>query len=314
MTFWSGKKVLVTGAGGFAGSGICRSLHGKGAKITAMVTNKERSYNLRGIDATVVAGDITDEKRMSKLMEGVDVVLHSAAKIQVEVARKFPRETLETNIFGTFNVAQAAKSAGVERMVHISTCHVYGNQPEKNLPLKETAEPMPHDIYAVSKVSSELVLRPFMESGMDIVITRAFNHFGPGQTGDLLVPKTICQLLRGEVPKLGNPTPTRDYTYVSDISDGYVMCAEKGKSGSTYHLSSGKETSIGEMYEIIAESCGKSGVEAVWSDFRKNDMSRSVGDSSKARKDVGWKPKVSLKDGMRMTVDWWRKNPSIWKK
>lgn len=315
MTFWSDKTAVVTGANGFAGSNLCRSLVEHGARVVAVVTDRSRSFNLSGLEGVDVAvGDVNRTESMVPVFKGADVVFHAAAKVEIEKTRKFPRETLETNAIGTFNVASAAKECGVPRIVHVSTCHIYGNQPEASLPIREDAVPNPHDVYAVSKVMSELVLRPFMLDGMDVVVTRAFNHYGPAQTGDFFVARTISQLLRGEVPHLGNPTPTRDYSYVGDIADGYVACAEKGRKGEVYHLSSGRETSIGEMFEKIRDACGAGDVDAVWKDSRKQDMSRSFGDSSKARRELGWKPKVSLEDGLEMTVEWWRRHPALWRK
>lgn len=279
------------------------------------MTDRTRGFNIRGLEGleTVVA-DVTDAGAMRKCAEGMDYVFHSAAKVQIESTRRFPQDTLAVNIIGTFNVAQAARDAGAKRMVHVSTCHIYGNQPGRALPLKETAKPNPHDIYAVSKVASELVLKPFVENGLDVVVTRAFNHYGPGQIGDFFVPRTVKQLLQGQTPRLGNPNPTRDYTYVGDIAAGYLMCAQRGKKGEAYHFSSGKETSIGEMYKAIAAACGSPKAKAEWSDFRKHDMDRSYGSSAKARRDLGWKPRVGLKEGLGLTVEWWRSHPEIWKR
>ena len=313
MTFWEGKRVLVTGAGGFAGSNVCRSLQSRGADVSAMVRDMAKISNLDALDVKVVKGDITDADSLKPLMKGVDVVFHSAANIQIEQTRKDPEATLRANIIGTFNVGNVAMAAGVKKMVHVSTCHVYGNQPEKELPIHETTTPNPHDIYAISKLSSEMVLKPLIEQKFDIVITRAFNHYGPGQVGNFFTSNTIRQLLGGVVPTLGNPNPTRDYTYVKDIADGYLLAAEKGKTGEIYHFSSGKETTIGDMYKKIADACGMREIAAVWKDSRPQDMNRSFGDSTKAKKDLGWEPTTSLEDGLKMTVDWWKNHTELWK-
>jgi dTDP-glucose 4,6-dehydratase len=312
MAFWEGKKVLVTGAGGFAGSNLCRSLVDSGADVIAFVHSKD-GVNLEGLEVKKVIGSILDKSSLQNAIKDVDTVFHVAAKVQISQTRDFPVETLDTNIIGTFNVASLAKENGVRRLVHISTCHVYGNQPENFLPITEDTVPRPHDVYAASKLASEIVLKPFVENGFDVVTTRAFNHYGPGQVGDFFVAKTIKQLLQKKNPVLGNPTPTRDYSYVRDITDGYVLVGEKGKKGEIYHLSSEKETSIGEMFSKIATACGIKNAEAKWTDFRKQDMSRSFGSSEKAKKDLGWKPRIGLEDGLKMTVDWWRTHPQLLK-
>lgn len=314
MSFWDGKRVLVTGAAGFAGSNICRSLIENGATTIALVRDKNRIFNLKNLpNIQIVEGDINNLESLSKVMKNVDVVFHTAALVEIGKTRKFPQETLTTNINGTYNVASAAKENDVKRFVHVSTCHVYGNQPETCLPITESTIPLPNDIYSVSKLASELVLRPFLLEGFDIVITRAFNHYGPGQIGDFFIPKTIKQLLRGETPMLGNPNTKRDYSYVKDIVEGYLLAGEKGKKGEIYHFSSGKETSIGDMYKKVAEACGAKNKEAVWRDFRKQDISRLFGESTKAKKDLGWETRTSIEEGLRLTVDWWRKHPELWK-
>jgi nucleoside-diphosphate-sugar epimerase len=283
--------------------------------VVGLTRKSSPNLNLQDLDGLeVVHGDVQDLESLKSAMKGVDTVFHVAAKVQIKDTRSDPKDTLLSNSIGAFNVATAAKHAGVRKLVHVSTCHVYGNQPETLLPLKEDVAPRPHDIYAVSKLAAEVLVRQLLEDGLDVTITRAFNIYGPGQTGDFFVAQTIRQLLQGETPALGNPTPTRDYNYVSDIAGGYLLAGEKGKPGKIYHFSSGVETSIGDMFKKIAEACGRSDIEASWKDFRKQDMGRSVGDSTKARKEMGWSPKIGLDEGLAKTVEWWRSHPEIWKR
>lgn len=314
MGFWQGKNVLVTGANGFTGSNLCKALLEEGADVKAFVKRGGSLFNLNEIkiDLNIALGDITDLTSLMKAMEGIDYVFHSAAVVPVVEAREVPSNTIHVNTIGAFNVAWAAMRSNVKRMLHISTCHIYGNQPENKLPLKEDTVPNPVDIYSSTKFAAELVIKPIIEQGFDIVISRAFNKYGPGQKGDFFIPKVISQVLRGQAPKLGNPNPTRDYSYVMDIVKGYIAIVEKGRKGEIYHLCSGKETKIGELCNGIIEACN-SKLKPSWESVRSQDISRSYGDCSKTMKELGWKPKISLKEGLEFTVEWWKNNPELLK-
>ena len=314
MGFWEGKTVLVTGANGFTGSNLCKALLEENADVKAFVKRGGLVFNLNEIknDVSIINGDVTDMISLINAMGDVDYVFHSAAVVPVVGARDVPSNTMQVNTIGAFNVAWAAMKNNVKRMLHISTCHVYGNQPEDKLPLKEDAVPNPVDIYSSSKFAAEVILKPLIGQGFDVVISRAFNKYGPGQRGDFFVPKVISQVLKGKAPKLGNPNPTRDYSYVMDIVKGYMAIVEKGRKGEVYHLCSGAETRIGDFCDEIIEACG-SDVKPVWESTRTQDISRSYGDCSKAMKELGWKPETSLKEGLRLTVEWWKENPELLK-
>jgi nucleoside-diphosphate-sugar epimerase len=313
MSFWKGKQVLVTGANGFAGSHLCRELILAGAYVKAFVRRGGSVLNLEDIKDKIefVLGDVTDLTTTLKATSDVDIIFHLAAVVPVIEARNVPQNTLEVNVIGTFNVAWCGMKNNVKRMVHVSTCHVYGNQPESLLPLKESTIPNPNDIYSASKYAAEIVLKPLINEGFDVVITRAFNHFGPYQTGDFFVPKVITQLLKGQNPVLGNPNTTRDYSYVTDIVRGYMLAAEKGKKGEIYHFCSGKEISMGELCNKILEIAKNefginSNLKPIWNSSRSLDIYRSYGDYSKAKKELGWEPEISLEEGIRLTIKWWK--------
>lgn len=312
MTFWHDTKVLVTGANGFAGSSACRMLIARNARVCALVRDSSALLNLRDISSqlTLVYGDIRYPETMVEATAGMDYVFNFAAKVNIEETRKNPSETLRTNINGALNVANACIKNQVKRLVQISTCHIYGNIPEADLPITEETLPRPLDIYSISKYAAELLMRNTLVDKLDVVITRAFNHYGPGQTGDFFVAKVIRQLLNDTVPVLGNSKPTRDYSYVDDITLGYILACEKGKRGHVYHFSSGKEISIGEMYKKICSVMGKD-VKAVWKSERVNDMSRSFGKYDKAMSELGWKPSTSLDEGLKRTVNWWKRNDRL---
>lgn len=312
MGFWSKSKVLVTGANGFAGSSLCKQLIEEEAEVYALVRDDSNINNLKDMLAKIkiVYGDIRYPEIVDNVVSGKEYVFNLAAKVNIEQTRKNPSETLRTNINGAFNIANSCKKQGVKRLVHVSTCHVYGNLSPTELPIKETALPQPIDIYSISKYAAEFLVNNLHSLGLDIVITRAFNHYGPGQTGDFFVSKVIKSILKCTSPNLGSKTATRDYSYVDDITRGYLLSAQKGKSGEIYHFASGQEVSMEEMYQKICEVMGST-IPAIWQYARENDMSRSCGNYEKASRDLGWKPEIDLEAGIRLTVEWWKKNSHL---
>jgi len=233
------------------------------------------------------------------------VAFHLAAITLIPETRAKTFNTFATNALGTLNFLMAAKAQDVPKLVYVSTCHVYGKQ--EKLPITEDTAPKPIDIYSASKLSGESLSLSFAEMhGMNISISRAFNHYGPYQRPDFLVPSIILRLLRGERLAMGNPTPTRDFSYVEDIVRGYALLAEKGRSAEIYHFGSGEERSVQQIVENIMKISGVKS-EVHWNpEARRVDIPRSVGDYSKARKELGWTPRVDFEDGMKKTVAWYR--------
>ncbi len=219
----------------------------------------------------MVLGDVQDYQSLIEALKGVDVAFHLAAITLIPETRAKTFNTFSTNALGTLNFLK------------------------------------PIDIYSASKLAGESLALSFAEMyGMNISISRAFNHYGPYQRPDFLIPSIILRLLRGEELAMGNPTPTRDFAYVEDIVGGYVLLAERGRSSEIYHFSSGIERPVKEIVATIMRiSGGKSKV--TWNpDARRVDIPRSVGDYSKATKELGWKPRVDFEDGVKKTVAWYR--------
>lgn len=313
---WESKKVLITGANGFTGSNLCHALLDSGANVRVLV-RKKRLTNLEEVAdrLDIVYGDVCDEDDVHKATADIDYLFHVATYSSVLGAKANPQKALDINIRGTYNVFHAAAENNVPKSVHVSTCHVYGNPPKEAYPLKEETIPRPNDFYSACRGAAEVLLHSFINQGQDIVITRAFNHYGPFQTGEhLLIPAILRKALTGQNPVLNDPNTTRDYCYVSDIINGYLLAAEKGQAGEVYHFSSEQETRGGDLCDLILK-VGKEefnmdpAVEPIWSGPRKSDMNRSSGDSSKARETLGWKPEVSLEEGIRKTLAWWQQSP-----
>jgi len=310
-----GKTVLVTGAGGFTGSHLSRALVSQGADVKAYVKRGSPISNLDDIkdQVQIIKGDIQDFTNLLNAMKGVDYVFHVAAIVPVHESRDLPYLSTQVNTVGTFNVAWAALQSNVKKLLYTSTCHVYGNQPESQLPIKEEAVPNPLDIYSATKYAGEVLLKQFVNiDGIEIIITRAFNKYGPNQVGDWLFPRTIKKVLTQNKIKVGNPNSTRDYSYVEDVVQGYILALEKGKNGDIFNLGSGKENSVKKVVEKIVEISGRD-VSLEWETFRTVDILRSFGDCTKAKKVLGWEAKTSLDEGIRKTVEWWKQHPELLK-
>lgn len=302
--FWKNKRVLVTGANGFAGFNLCETLLKHGAKVSAFVRpgRLENVADLSGVE--VVRGDVLDYQSLLNATKKVDVAFHLAAITLIPETRAVISNTFGVNSTGTLNFLMATKENDVKKIVYVSTCHVYGKQDK--LPITEECIPIPIDIYSASKLVGEHLCTSFIEMfGMDISISRAFNHFGPRQRGEFLIPSVMTKLLRHENLSLGNPNPTRDFSYVTDIVEGYMLLAEHGRSGQIYHFCSGIERSVKSIVEDIIET-GNFYDGAEWDPLaRRVDIPRSYGDYSKAKRELGWQPKVSFEEGIRQTIAWY---------
>ncbi len=298
----SRSTVLVTGADGFAGHNLCRHLIELGADVRAVVQPGPTKNISPQAGMEIVTGDVTDYQSILNAMKDADIIFHLSALTLIPETRAVIGNTFSVNSTGTLNVLMAAKELSVDKVLYTSTCHVYGNQ--SSFPIEETAIPVPIDIYSASKLAAEHLCTAFVEMfGLDVTISRAFNHFGPGQRGEFLIPTVVSKLLGKQSLQLGNPRPTRDYTYVEDIIRGYVALADKGKSGEIYHLCSGKERTIQQIVDKIIE-ISDSDLQVSWDpEARRVDIPRSVGSFQKVTKELGWEPRISFEEGIRRTIE-----------
>lgn len=303
-SFWKDKTALVTGATGFAGGHLAEFLTSIASEVRCFARS---SQNLPFDSPRVktVLGDVQDYQSLLEALRDVDVAFHLAAITVIPETRAKVFNTFATNSLGTLNFLMAARERKVKKVVYVSTCHVYGKQ--DRMPISEDAPPRPIDIYSASKLAGESIALSFGEMyDMDVSISRAFNHYGPRQKPDFLIPSIILRLLRRQNLQMGNPNPTRDFSYVDDIILGYCLLAEFGKPGAIYHFGSGKERSVKQIVEAVLAIAGtKQNVE--WNpEARRVDIPRSVGDSSKAKRDLGWEPQVTFEDGLTKTLAWYQ--------
>lgn len=314
---WSGKRALVTGAGGFIGSHLAERLVECGVVTRAFV--HYRSDGSRGWleplassgAVEVVSGEIWDRDIMRQAMDGVDTVFHLAALIAIPYSYQAPHAYVRANVEGTLTVLQAAREAGVQRVIHTSTSEVYGTA--QRVPMDERHPISAQSPYAASKAGADQLAQSYWRSfGLPVVTLRPFNTFGPRQSARAIVPTIITQCLASRTVALGNVTPSRDVNYVSNIVDAYLLAAEQDAAvGRTIHLGSGREISIEALARLIADLSGipiKIVTEETRVRPKSSEVERLVADATLAKQLLGWMPAVSLEDGLRRTIDWMREH------
>jgi NAD dependent epimerase/dehydratase len=317
---WRGKKVLVTGAGGFIGSHLTEALVIAGATTTAMVRYNSGSLigNLAFGDADVrkeiriVSGTIEDSDFVYRVVEGQDFVFHLAALIAIPYSYEAPRTYVRTNVEGTLNVLEAARRYGVQRVVHTSTSEVYGTA--LRTPIDESHPLQGQSPYSASKIAADKLAESYCRSFATPVTTlRPFNTFGPRQSARAFIPTIISQALTRDEIRLGSLTPERDMTFVSDTVAGFMAAAAiPGIEGETINLGTGETYSVGWFAKRIL---GLMDVDKpiVREDDRMrpplSEVMKLVSDNRRARDLMGWSPAVSLDDGLRRTIEFVRKHP-----
>lgn len=319
---WQGKKVLVTGSGGFIGSHLAERLTREGARVCALV--RYNSIGRRGwLDSSelvsemdVVAGDISDRDSVRLAMKGVEVVFHLAALIAIPYSYDAPISYVDTNVSGTLNVLQAARETGVERVVHTSTSEVYGTA--RYTPIDESHPLQAQSPYAASKIGADKLAESFhLSFDLPVVTVRPFNTYGPRQSARAIVPSIIIQTVASPSLRIGNLHPTRDMNFVEDTVSGFLLAASRKEAlGRTINLGSGKEISIGSLVEVIAGIMGRE-VEIVMEQVRVrpegSEVERLLADSSLAWELLGWVPQVDLEKGLAITIEWYRKNMDLYR-
>lgn len=310
-----GKRVLVTGAGGFIGSQLVESLVLGGANVRAFVR-----YNSRGdsgllrqlpIDVVreldVVAGDLRDTAAVDRAVRDIDLVFHLGAIISIPYSYKHPMETAETNFMGTLNVLLACLSHNVERLIHTSTSEVYGTA--QFTPMDESHPLQGQSPYSASKIGADKLVESFYRSyNLPAVTVRPFNTYGPRQSARAVIPTIITQTLTAERIYLGNLDTRRDFTYVRDTVNGFICAAEaEDVLGQELNLGTGTDISIGELARQIIRLVGRP-VEIVTESERmrpeKSEVMRLLSDNGLARRVLDWEPAYSLEEGLRETIAW----------
>ena len=308
------SKVLVTGADGFIGSHLTEMLVGEGHEVRAL--SQYNSFNHWGWledieclrDIEVLNGDVRDPHYCRSIVKDADIVFHLAALIAIPYSYVAPDSYVDTNIKGTLNICQAALESGVERVIHTSTSEVYGTA--QYVPIDEGHPLQPQSPYSATKIGADAIAMSFHNAfQLPLTIARPFNTYGPRQSARAVIPTIITQIASGaRTIRLGDPTPTRDFNYVSDTCRGFIALAQCDAAiGETVNIGSNYEIAVGEVFGIIRDLMG---ADAEWKEDEqrirpeKSEVQRLWCDNTKIEQLTGFKPRVDLREGLGKTIDW----------
>jgi UDP-glucose 4-epimerase len=310
---------LVTGGAGFIGSHIATRLTelGRPVRVVDNLSTGDRA-NLAHLDGRIqfIEGDLGHEQVAERAVDGVDVVFHVAALPSVPRSLADPWGSHDANVNATMRLLQAARAAGVRRVVVSSSSSVYGDTP--TLPKVEDVEPLPRSPYAASKLAAEQYVLAYARAGLvEGVALRYFNVFGPRQSPDSPYAAVVPLFFRAAVagrPALifGDGAQTRDFTYVSNVVDANLLAAAapaERASGYAVNVGAGERTSINELLAIIEGITGRS-IRREHSAPRAGDVRDSLASLERAADRIGYVPGVRLADGLRRTWDWFQGTPS----
>ena len=314
------KKVLVTGADGFIGSHLTESLVEQGFEVKAFAYYN--SFNTWGwLDTLpketlsqieVFTGDIRDPNGVRTAMKGADGVFHLAALIAIPFSYHSPDSYVDTNIKGTLNVLQAARDLGTSRVLVTSTSEVYGTA--KYVPIDENHPFQGQSPYSATKIGADRMAESFYRSfETPVTIVRPFNTYGPRQSARAVIPTIITQLLSGKTEiKLGSLTPTRDFNYVKDTSQGFIEIAKSDKTvGEEINIATQREISIGDLaQELIRQINPNARIVCDEQRLRpeKSEVNRLLGSNEKIRRLTGWQPRYTFEEGLAETIAFLRNN------
>lgn len=321
---WQDRPVFVTGAGGFIGSHLIETLAARGARVTAYIRYNSRGAIgwLRDVEpaaaerVTIVAGDLRDGDGVRRAMAGADTVFHLGALIAIPYSYLHPRDVVQTNVIGTVNALEAARELKIRRFVHTSTSEVYGTAQTERI--NERHPLQGQSPYSASKIAADAVVDSYTRSfHVPAITVRPFNTYGPRQSARAVIPTIATQLLAGATLKLGNLEALRDFTYVSDTVAGFMAAAEKTDGiGMTVNLGADEEISVREIAVRLGRIIG------VEPDFvidaqrlrpEKSEVQRLRSDNRLAGVELGWRPTVSLDQGLSRTVEWLRRNLAVYR-
>jgi UDP-glucose 4-epimerase len=318
---FDGQRVLITGGAGLVGSTIADRLAEQGVAEIRIFDNFDRGRmaNLASAQArgpvVVVEGDIRDPAQVHDVMQDIDLVFHQAA-IRITQCAQEPRLALETLVDGTFNVAEAAVEAGVKKVVAASSASIYGEA--EVFPTAESHHPYDNrTIYGASKTFLEGLFRSFNDMyGLDYVALRYFNVYGPrmdihGVYTEVLI-RWMERIARGEAPLiLGDGEQTMDFVYIDDIARANLLAASSTATDVVCNVASGVETSLNELARALLGAMGSS-LEPEYGPERKvNAVRRRLASTQRARELLGFEAEVSLDEGLRRLVAWWRAEQSV---
>ena|ERR1700722_12939026 len=318
------KRAFVTGAGGFVASHLVEALLRRGWNVTALV-----HYNSRGNwgwlethhrqpppNLKVVPGDIADPFLIRETLDDCEVVFHLAALIAIPYSYHAPASYFQTNVTGTLNLAEAARKTGVKRFVHTSTSEVYGTA--RYTPVDEEHPLQGQSPYSASKIAADKLIESFVCSyGLPAVTVRPFNTYGPRQSARAVIPSIIAQALHGNSVQLGSLDTIRDMTFISDTVEGFIRAAEADNvAGQVINLGTGEAVSIRELAQTIFKLLDVA--PTIITDLERmrpaaSEVQRLISNNGKAEKLLGWRPTISLQEGLKQTIEWIQNHAELYR-
>jgi dTDP-glucose 4,6-dehydratase len=310
-------KLFVTGGAGFIGSNFIRHVLGLNRGY-AIVNYDKLTYagNLANLDSVAdnpnyrfIKGDICDSPSVEAAMKGCDAVVHFAAESHVDRSIYEPAASIETNVKGTFILLQVARELRVARFVHISTDEVYGDMAPDNF-ADENSPLQPSSPYSSSKAGSDLLVRSYVRTyGFPALLTRSSNNYGPYQFPEKFLPLMITNALDDKVlPIYGDGKQQRDWLHVEDNCRGIVAVLERGRIGEVYNIGGLDVEENLTLARRLLRLIGKPETLLSYVKDRPGHDRRYALKCEKMERELGWKPAISLEDGLRQTIDWYRTN------
>lgn len=328
-SFWADRNVFITGITGFVGSHLSDKLVGMGANVCGLLRRHAVPHypNIAHLRRKVklIEGNVSDMPSILNAIRESEatVLFHLAAQSYVPLSFQAPYDTYRTNIMGTANVLEAVRHYdGIEKIHFAGSSEEYGLVLENELPIKETNPLRPLSPYAASKVAGDyMCYTHFKCYKLPVVRTRAFNHTGPRRGLHFVTSIVTRQVARGikfgeKKLVIGNPEPKRDFSDVRDVLRGYMLAVEKGETGEVYNLGSGKNISIGDLAKMAIKTGGLEGKMTVEIDknrYRPADVMVLQCDYSKAKKELGWEPKIPFEKTLKDLIDYFLENENLLK-
>ncbi len=312
ITTLNGVKVLVTGVSGFIGSHLARRLVKEGAEVHGLVRPSSKLWRIQDLKNRIELhyADLTDFKSINRIVQDVrpQKVFHLAARVDVSRSFAVMDEMVEVNIKGTVNLLRALNETNYDCFINTGTCEEYGDNP---VPFREEQAPNPVSPYSASKVAATTFCQMLCKTmGLPIVILRPFLTYGPGQESNMLIPSLIKSVARGEAFKMTEGKQTREFNYVDDIVDGFIRAATTPADiGEIINIGNGLEYEIRDVVAMVLKLLNSQARPEFGAlRYRPGETWHFYCDNTKAKQILGWKPGVSLGDGLKMTIDWFQKH------
>ena len=308
-------RYVVTGGGGFIGSHIVEELVRRNETVTIIdnfSTGKHENVEPFEDDVEVIEADIAEAKNLTQFLKGADYVIHQAAIPSVPKSIIDPVKSHNANVNGTLRLLVACREAGVKRVVYASSSSLYGDSP--TLPKHEGMMPNPLSPYGAQKLFAEMYCQVFTRAyGLETVALRYFNVFGPRQDATSqysgVLALFIPAVLQDRRPTIyGDGLQSRDFTFVKNVVEANLLaCKAPAVAGEVFNVACGDRITVISMLQQINKITGKD-IAPIYGDLRKGDIKHSQADITRAKERLGYQPKVSFEEGLRSTIEWYRKN------